>query len=129
MTLRLRSPIPLELLQWVGLFGAAIGWTAQHITGFGVTVAQCGAGGSSWHLSRTAWQLTLLIVGELLIVVAEAAAITVLVRTWGAEEDDAPPLGRQHFFAMAAATGNVLFFVMVLLSGIGTLATTPCHQA
>ena len=125
----LRWPIRPELLQWVGLFGAAIGWTAQHITGFGVTVAECGAGGRAWHLDRTAWQLTLIIVGELLILTAEAAAITVLVRTWGVEEDDAPPLGRQHFFAMAAAVGNVLFFVMVLLSGIGTLVTTPCHQA
>jgi hypothetical protein len=129
MRLRLRSPIPLELLQWAGLFGAAIGWTAQHITGFGFTVAQCGAGGSAWHLNRTTWELTLLVVGELLIVAAEAAAITVLVRTWGVEEDAAPPLGRQHFFAIAAATGNVLFFFMVLMSGIGTLATTPCHQA
>jgi hypothetical protein len=127
--IRLRSPIRPELLQWVGLFGAAIGWTAQHITGFGVTVAECGAGGSAWHLDRTTWQLTLIIVGELLILVAEAAAITVLVRTWGVEQDDAPPLGRQHFLAMAAAVGNVLFFVMVLLSGIGTLVTTPCHQA
>jgi hypothetical protein len=127
--MRLRWPIRPELLQWVGLFGAAIGWTAQHITGFGVTVAECGAGGSAWHLDRTSWQLTLIIVGELLILVAEAAAITVLVRTWGVEEDGAPPLGRQHFFAMAAAVGNVLFFVMVLLSGIGTLVTTPCHQA
>ncbi|HYY02874.1 MAG TPA: hypothetical protein VE736_03220 [Gaiellaceae bacterium] len=125
----LRWPIRPELLQWVGLFGAALGWTAQHITGFGVTVAECGAGSSAWHLNGTAWQITLIVVGELLILVAEAAAITVLVRTWGVEEDDAPPLGRQHFFAMAAAVGNVLFFVMVLLSGIGTLVTTPCHQA
>jgi hypothetical protein len=129
MRLRLRPPIPLELLQWVGLFGAAAGWTAQHITGFGVTVAQCGAGGSAWHLDRTTWEVTLIVVAELLIVIAEAAAITVLVRTWGVEEDDAPPAGRQHFFAIAAVTGNVLFFFMVLLSGIGTLATTPCHQS
>ncbi len=129
MTLRLSSPIRLELLQWLGLFGAAIGWTSQHITGFGFTVAQCGAGGSGWHLNRTTWEVTLLVVGEVLILIAEAAAITVLVRTWGVEEDDSPPLGRQHFFAMAAAVGNVLFFVMVLLSGIGNLATTPCVQA
>jgi hypothetical protein len=125
----LRWPIRAEVLQWVGLFGAAIGWTTQHITGFGVTVAECGAGGSAWHLDRTAWQVTLIVVGLSLIVIAEAAAITVLVRTWGVAEDAAPPLGRQHFFAMAAAVGNVLFFVMVLLSGIGTLVTTPCHQA
>jgi hypothetical protein len=125
----LRWPIRAEVLQWVGLFGAAIGWTTQHITGFGVTVAECGAGGSAWHLDRTAWQVTLIVVGLSLIVIAEAAAITVLVRTWGIAEDAAPPLGRQHFFAMAAAVGNVLFFVMVLLSGIGTLVTTPCHQA
>jgi hypothetical protein len=125
----LRWPIRPELLQWVGLFGAAMGWTAQHITGFGVTIAECGAGGSAWHLDRTTWQLTLMLVGGLLIVIAEAAAITVLVRTWGVAEDAAPPAGRQHFFAMAAAVGNVLFFVMILLSGIGTLVTTPCHQA
>jgi hypothetical protein len=129
MRLRLRSPIPLELLQWVGLLGAALGWTAQHITGFGVTVAKCGAGGSAWHLDRTAWEVTLIVVAELLIVIAEAAAITVLLQTWGVEEDGSPPAGRQHFFAIAAATGNVLFFVMVLLSGIGTLATTPCTQS
>jgi hypothetical protein len=126
---RLRLAIRPELLQWVGLFGAAIGWTAQHVTGFGVTVAKCGAGGSAWHLDQTAWQVTLIVVALLLILVAEAAAITVLVRTWGVKEDDAPPLGRQHFFAMAAATGNVLFFVAVLLSGIGTLVTEPCQQA
>jgi hypothetical protein len=126
---RLRWPIRPELLQWVGLFGAAIGWTAQHITGFGVSVAKCGAGSSVWHLDYTAWQVTLMVVGLLLILIAEAAAITVLVRTWGVEEDAAPPLGRQHFFAMAAATGNVLFLVMVLLSGIGTLAGTPCKPA
>jgi hypothetical protein len=127
--MRLRWPIAPELLQWMGLFGAAIGWTAQHITGFGVTVADCGAGGSHWGLHVDTWQITLIVVGELLIVIAEAAAITVLVRTWGVEEDDAPPLGRQHFFAMAATAGNVLFFVMVLLSGIGTIVVGPCHQA
>jgi hypothetical protein len=113
----------------VGLFGAAIGWTAQHITGFGVSVAKCGAGSSAWHLDYRAWQVTLMVVGLLLILIAEAAAITVLVRTWGVDEDGAPPLGREHFFAIAAATGNVLFLVMVLLSGIGTLASTPCQQA
>jgi hypothetical protein len=125
----LRPPMRPELLQWVGLFGAAIGWTAQHITGFGVTVADCGAGGSRWGLDTTAWQITLIVVAELLILVAEAAAITVLVRTWGVAEDGPAPAGRRHFFAMAAVAGNILFFVMVLLSGIGTIATSPCHQA
>jgi hypothetical protein len=124
-----RWPIRPELLQWVGLFGAAIGWTAQHIVGFGVTVADCGAGGSHWGIDQVTWEVVLIVVGEVLIVIAEAAAITVLVRTWGVEEGGPPPEGRQHFFAMAAATGNVLFFMMVLLSGIGTIANAPCHQA
>lgn len=126
---RFRWPIAPELLQWVGLFGAAIGWTAQHITGFGVTVADCGAGGHGWNLDETVWQVVLIVVGLVIILIAEAAAVTVLVRTWGVEHDAAPPLGRQHFFAMAATAGNVLFFMMVLLSGIGTIATGPCHQA
>jgi hypothetical protein len=121
----LRWPLRPELLQWVGLFGAALAWTAQHVTGFWVTVAKCAPGGNP-NLSQTAAQVTLIVVALLLILLAEAAAITVLVRTWGVDEDDAPPLGRQHFFAIAAAVGNVLFFVAVLLSGIGTLVTTPC---
>jgi hypothetical protein len=121
----IRWPIRPELLQWVGLFGAAFAWTAQHVTGFWVTVTKCAPGGSP-NLSQTAAQTTLIAVALVLILLAEAAAISVLVRTWGVEEDDSPPLGRQHFFAIAAVVGNVLFFVMVLLSGIGTLVTTPC---
>jgi hypothetical protein len=120
-----RWPLRPELLQWVGLFGAALAWTAQHVAGFWVTVARCAPNGSP-NLSETAAQVTLIVVALLLILLAEAAAITVVVRTWGVEEDDSPPLGRQHFFAIAAAVGNVLFFVAVLLSGIGTLVTTPC---
>ncbi|HYX77515.1 MAG TPA: hypothetical protein VE757_10100, partial [Gaiellaceae bacterium] len=108
------------MLQWVGLFGAALAWTAQHVTGFWVTVTKCAPGGNP-NLSQTAAQVTLIVVALLLILLAEAAAVTVLVRTWGVEEAAAPPLGRQHFFAIAAAVGNVLFFVAVLLSGIGTL--------
>jgi hypothetical protein len=128
MTRLARWPVRPELLQWVGLFGAAIGWTAQHITGFWVTVAKCAPGGNP-TLSQTTAQVTLIAIGEALILLAEAAAITVLLRTWGVDEDGAPPAGRQHFFAIAAAVGNVLFFVAVLLSGIGTLVTTPCQPS
>ena len=68
-------------------------------------------------------------IGAAVTLVAEAAALTVFLATRDVEEDDPPPLGRRHFFASAAALGNVLFLMIILLSGIGVIVHTPCHQA
>jgi hypothetical protein len=118
-----------ELLQWYGLFGAALVWTAQLVLGFGLTIARCGAGGAPWGIDLHTWELTLMIVGAVLALTAEAAALTVFLETRELEHDDPPPRGRQHFFASAAALGNVLFLVIILLSGIGSIVHPPCHQA
>ena len=60
---------------------------------------------------------------------AEAAAINVLLATRQLDYDDVPPLGRRHFFAYAAALGNVLFTAAILLNGIGALANVTCRPA
>jgi hypothetical protein len=118
----------VDLLQWVGLFGAAAAWTAQHVVGFGVTVADCGAGGSRWGIDRTTWEIALLAVGISLALVSEAAALSVLLETRGVEDSDPPPFGRRHFFALAAALGNLLFVVAMVLSGVAVLVYS-CRQA
>ena len=118
-----------EILQWFGLFAAAIIWSAQLVVGFGLTVARCGAGGMQWGIDLDTWEIVLMIVGVVVALSAEAAALTVFLATRELEHDDPPPTGRQHFFASAAALGNVLFLMIILLSGIAVIVHTPCHQS
>ena len=116
-----------ELLQWYGLFGAALAWTAQLVVGFGVSYADCNTVGSRWGLDVVTWEIALMVVGGLLAVVAEVAAVTVFLSTRGLEYDDPPPGGRRHFFAFAAMLGNVLFINAILLSGIAAISNTTCR--
>ena len=118
-----------ELLQWYGLFGAALAWTGQLVVGFGVAYADCAAASSRWGLDVVTWEVVLMVVGGTFAVVAEAAAINVLLSTRQLDYEDAPPQGRRHFFALAAALGNVLFIAAILLSGIGVLSNATCRPA
>jgi hypothetical protein len=118
-----------ELLQWYGLFGAALAWTAQHLIVFGVGYADCLAASRHWGLDVVTWTIVTTVVGGGLALVAEVASIRVLLATRAFEYHDAPPLGRQHFFAYAAALGNLLFIVGIVLNAIGALASTTCRPS
>jgi hypothetical protein len=118
-----------ELLQWYGLFGAALAWTAQHLVGFGVAYADCLDASRRWGLDPVTWMIVVTAVGLTFGVLAEGAALKVLRDTRQLEYDDAAPLGRQHFFAYAAALGNVLFIALILLDAVGLFATTTCRPA
>jgi hypothetical protein len=119
----------LEFLQWFGLGGAALVWTGQHVLGYGTTVARCGAGGVSYGIDLHTWELATGLVALALAVVAEAAAVTVVLRTREVAYDGPPPNGRRHFFALAAVIGNLLFIAIILLSSLSDLAFDPCRQA
>jgi hypothetical protein len=116
----------LELLQWFGLLAAPLAWAVQLVAGFGVADAACdGAGG----VSVTPYETTLTAVALGIALLAEAAAV-VLFRELATVEEDAPgPAGRLRFFAVAALLGNVLFFVIILLSGVGSVVHLPCVQS
>ncbi|MBV8481072.1 MAG: hypothetical protein JOY72_12310 [Actinobacteria bacterium] len=117
----------LGMLQWVGLVAAPLTWAAQHVVGFGVTQAECGAGGMHWGIANTTWQLSMLSVGVLVVLGAEAAAAVVFLRTRGTEEDDPPPDGRLHFLASAALVANLLFLSIMVLDGIGSTVADLCR--
>ena len=118
-----------EFLQWFGLGGAALAWAAQHVVGFGATVARCGAGGMRLGVDLDTWELSAFAVSLALILLAEAAAIVVVLRTSGVEQDGPPPEARRRFFALGAAVGNLLFLVVILMTGLSTLHLDPCRQA
>lgn len=118
-----------EFLQWFGLFGAALVWTVQLVVGFGFAHARCSAAGTGWVIDLHTWEIVLTAAAAALALAAEAAAVSILLETRGAEDADEPPLGRRHFFAVAAALGNVLFLCVILMSGLGVLTHAPCRQA
>lgn len=117
-----------ELLQWYGLFGAALAWAGQHVVTFGASYASCTNASRHWGIHLVTWTIVTTVVGLLLAGLAEAAAITVLLETRGVPYDGSPPLGRRHFFALAAALGNVLFILGIALNAVGALTFMDCRQ-
>lgn len=119
----------LETLQWVGLLGAALVWTAQLVIGYGVADSSCTVAGRRWGLDLQTWEIVLMVVAAALALLAEAAAIAVFRATRGHDHSDPPPAGRHHFFSSAAVIGNLLFLVIIVLSGLGAVAHVACRQA
>ena len=118
-----------ELLQWYGLFGAALAWAGQHVVVFGVASADCLNASRHWGLDVTTWVIVCSAIGLLCAAVAEVAALSILLETRALEYEDPPPGGRHHFFAFGAALGNVLFIMAIVLNAVGTLASQGCRPA
>ena len=108
---------------------AALTWTVQLVIGFGVTIARCGPANAVLGVDVQAWELALMATGIALALLAESAALSVLWETRNVEHEDPPPDGRRHFFAVAASIGNVLFLVIIVLSGTGAIVHEPCMQS
>lgn len=119
----------LGVVQWVGLlFGAAV-WWAQHVAGVGFTHAACNPGGGAIGIDNTVWQATMMGIAAGFVLVAQAAAVGVLLRTRDVSYEDGPPIGRIRFFAIAALVANILFLVIILLDGSANLTDVVCRQS
>jgi hypothetical protein len=128
----------LSIVQWVGVVVAPLAWTAQHVVGYGVGEARCGVG-AAWGIGYDTWQLAILAAAVLLILVSEAAAVTVFLATRETNYGDGPPgsgrwggrtpYARLHFFATTAMFANVLFLVMVLMDGLLSTFASLCAQS
>lgn len=114
--------VRLEVLQWYALLGGALAWATQHVAGYFVSTAGCG----SVAIDMKPIQVALAVGAGLVIATAEGAAFAVFRATSGSA---APPAGRLHFFAEAALLGNILFLVIVVLTGLGSVHHLPCAQS
>jgi hypothetical protein len=130
----------LSVVQWIGVVVAPLAWTGQHVVGYGVGEARCSVAGMRWGIAYGTWQLSILAAAGLLVLLSEAAAVTVFLETRGANYGDGPPgegrwggavpYSRLHFFATAAMLANVLFLAMILLDGLSSsLWSTLCAQS
>jgi hypothetical protein len=119
----------LELLQWFGFLAGGAIWFTQFIVGVGASEAVCNPASSRWGIPHDTLQLVLLVVAAALVCCAEVAAVLVFRATREAEQQGPPPAGRMQFFAIAAMAGNLIFLMIILLSGIATISDQLCHQA
>src|SRR5204863_8257894 len=77
-----------ELLQWVGLLGGAVIWTAQLVVGLGATLADCNPASSRFGIALDTWEISLMAAAGALVLIAEGAAVSVLLETRDVEESD-----------------------------------------
>jgi hypothetical protein len=118
----------LEVLQWFGLLAAPLTWAVQLVVGYGVADTACGPVGMLSGLTIGSTETVLLAIGVAVALAAEAAAVAVLRQLRTVDHDAPGPLGRLRFFASAALVGNVLFLAIIVMSGVGAIALSPCHQ-
>jgi hypothetical protein len=128
----------LSVVQWIGVVVAPLAWTGQHVVGYGVGEARCKVG-ANWGIGYDTWQVAILAAAVLLVLVSEAAAVTVFLATRETNYGDGPPgdgrwggavpYSRLHFFATAAMVANVLFLTVILLDGVAAIADTLCAQS
>jgi hypothetical protein len=120
----------LAVLQWIGLLLGAAFAGAGFLAGYGVTEAECGQGSALWGIGNDTWEAVLLGVAALFVVAAEAAAVTVTLRTRTVSyESDAPPLSRIRFFAIASLVANALFLGVLALAALASIVDEACRQA
>jgi hypothetical protein len=128
----------LSVVQWIGVVVAPLAWTAQHVVGYGVGQARCEVG-VNWGIGFDTWQLAILGTAVLLVLISEAAAVTVFLATREANFGDGPPedgrwggavpYTRLHFFATAAMVANVLFLAIILMDGLAAAFDSLCVQS
>jgi hypothetical protein len=129
----------LGIVQWIGVVVAPLAWTGQHVVGYGTGQARCSVAGMRWGIGFDTWQLAILAAAGLLVVISEAAAVTVFLATRETNYGDGPPgegrwggavpYSRLHFFATAAMVANVLFLAVIFLDGLGSVFDSLCAQS
>jgi hypothetical protein len=119
----------LSQLQWVGILVGGPIWFAEFLAGTGESQAACNPASGRWGLPHDAIELGLMIFGALVVIAALLASLLVFRATSEVEEQEAPPLGRIHFFSAAAIAGNLIFLAIIIEAGIATIVNPACHQA
>jgi hypothetical protein len=117
----------LAILQWVGLLLGGAVWWGQHVLGVVFADTACKPG-DALGIDNGLWQGTMMGIAAAFVLLAEAAAVGVVLRTRNTSYEDSPPIGRIRFFAIAAIVANVLFLAIILLDGSANLAHVACTQ-
>ena len=123
----MRSARSLELMMWVGVVGEPAAWACQHVFGFGVTVAGCGAGSHAWKVPIDSWTVIAGSVAAALAVGGLAASVIALRAAGATSKDDPPPAGRIYFMSVCGIVISPLFLAIIVMSTVATAVLSNCH--
>jgi heme/copper-type cytochrome/quinol oxidase subunit 2 len=120
-----------SVLVWLGLFAAPAAWTAQHVAGIGLTISDChdNAAGPSWDVPVDGTVIAVTAVAALVALVGIASAFATYRSASDADDDDAPPQGRNHFLSIIGLTTSPLLLAIILMSGLGSVLLPECVQS
>ena len=122
---RAAPPIGLTVRMWLGVTAAPVAVAVELVSGVIFTDAGCKPGGDGLVID-----LWVALVAGITAVVALAgvlAALSVWRETSDAGEE--PPLGRVRFLGVVGVTVSSLLLVIIVLSGVGSLAVPECVQS
>lgn len=119
----------LELLQWFGFLAGGTIWFTAFILGVATSEAACNPASGRWSIPYDTVQIVLFVLAALVVACAEIAAVLVYRSTSEVEEEGPPPRSRMRFFAAGAMAGNLVFFTIIVLTGVATLSDGLCHQS
>jgi hypothetical protein len=117
--------LPIERLVWFGVLGGPVAWVLSLLIGVEASDAACSVVGVPASLD--AWSLGIAIAGGLVAAAAEIAAVVVFRATRDSGHE--LPASRIHFLSVIGMTVSLLFFVLILMSGLGSFALPECVQS
>ncbi len=121
-----RSPRLALALEWYALLGAPLAWTAQLVTGYGLTEAACGPSGRAWNIGVHAWEAVIFVLA--LLVAAGGWASAAALHRAVIRGDLADPYGRVKFQTMIGLIVGAIFLVGILYTGAGVQTLDECRR-
>ena len=118
----------VEILMWLGLFGAPVAWAASHVVGWGVSEANCGVVGRQWGISYSTWVVVLGVLAATLAIVGIVGSVLAYREVKGTDKDAGPPAGRIWILSISGMVLGPLLLMIILLTGSGALILSQCHQ-
>jgi heme/copper-type cytochrome/quinol oxidase subunit 2 len=114
---------------WIGLFAAPIAWVGTHGLGWGVSEANCEPVDRQWGIAFHTWEWAMLAFAVVLTITGIVASVLTYLQVKGTDNDDAPPSGRIWMLSISGMVLSPLLLMLILLTHVGALLLSHCHQA
>ncbi len=120
---------PASPLLWFAVLGPPAAWAGQFAAGYWLAEASCDRSDARWTLGHELATIGLTVAAAVVVAAAAATSLSIYRGARDADDDDAPPPGRNHFLATVGLTVAVLFFFLVVMTGVGVSVLSPCNQS
>lgn len=113
---------------WIALFAAPIAWAGSHFVGWLISEANCYPVDRVWGIAFSTWEVVLLALPALVAAAGLAASLVTYRAIRGTDKDAPGPQGRIWLLSIAGIVQSSLLLMIILLTHIGALVLSHCHQ-